>query len=265
MKRLFADLSETDLKALIHLFDSGRLQPPYREASLIPTLAKDRARSVVGQLISLTTKGATPALIADILKAVQAERGAAPREDELLELVWTGPESAESSIRDTSVVVRELFRAAQEKIIVAGFAIYGGRRLFGELAKRMTEVPDLRTSFFLNVHRAQGDTSTAESILARFADDFRARQWPATRLPDVYFDPRSLETHEDGRASMHAKCIVVDGRIAFVTSANFTEAAQRRNVEVGVLIRSASLARKLGSHFEALAHTGHFRPVPGLA
>jgi phosphatidylserine/phosphatidylglycerophosphate/cardiolipin synthase-like enzyme len=64
------------------------------------------------------------------------------------------------------------------------------------------------------------------------------------------------------RASLHAKCVVVDNEQAFVSSANFTEAAQTKNIEVGTLIRSPTFARKLSEHFETLASTGSVKPVP---
>ena len=51
---------------------------------------------------------------------------------------------------------------------------------------------------------------------------------------------------------MHAKCIVIDRKTVFVSSANFTEAAQERNLEVGLLIRSATLAERLEGHFDGL-------------
>ena len=51
---------------------------------------------------------------------------------------------------------------------------------------------------------------------------------------------------------MHAKCIVIDGREAFVTSANFTEAAQERNIELGLLVKSPPIAEQIENHFTAL-------------
>ena len=58
------------------------------------------------------------------------------------------------------------------------------------------------------------------------------------------------------RASLHAKCVVVDRQVAFVSSANFTEAAQERNIEVGVLLRVPALAEQLEWHFQALMEAG---------
>jgi phosphatidylserine/phosphatidylglycerophosphate/cardiolipin synthase-like enzyme len=47
----------------------------------------------------------------------------------------------------------------------------------------------------------------------------------------------------------------------FVGSANFTEAAQNRNIEVGLLIESASLAHQLATHFETLVAGGVLKRV----
>ncbi|HQX53463.1 MAG TPA: phospholipase D-like domain-containing protein, partial [Planctomycetaceae bacterium] len=69
----------------------------------------------------------------------------------------------------------------------------------------------------------------------RYAQDFRERHWPWTPFPEVYYDPRALETDSKVRASLHAKIVAVDRRKIFITSANFTEAAQQRNIEMGLL------------------------------
>jgi phosphatidylserine/phosphatidylglycerophosphate/cardiolipin synthase-like enzyme len=65
----------------------------------------------------------------------------------------------------------------------------------------------------------------------------------------------------DKRACLHAKCIVVDGESVFVSSANFTEAAQERNIEVGVLLRSRLLADRLVLHFDTLLAQSMLTPV----
>jgi len=55
-----------------------------------------------------------------------------------------------------------------------------------------------------------------------------------------------------------AKCIVVDGAHVFVSSANFTEAAQERNIEVGLLIQSRALAERVRRFFDALLDSSYF-------
>jgi phosphatidylserine/phosphatidylglycerophosphate/cardiolipin synthase-like enzyme len=56
--------------------------------------------------------------------------------------------------------------------------------------------------------------------------------------------------------------VVVDRQVAFVSSANFTEAAHARNIEAGVLIRSPQFASRLALHFEALAAAGILLRIP---
>ncbi len=78
------------------------------------------------------------------------------------------------------------------------------------------------------------------------------------RLPAIYYDPETLRRGVK-QASLHAKCVVVDRRWAFVTSANFTEAAQERNIEAGVLLEHARLAETLAGQFEALTKSGRLK------
>jgi len=182
----------------------------------------------------------------------------------LVDLVWTGPEAPEAPSRDTSVVVRELFSSATESVLVAGYAVYQGRDVFRALADRMEELPDLKVQMFLDVQRPHGDTTEDSELLRRFATRFRSNDWPGDRMPEIYYDPRSLEMDKGKKSSLHAKCIVIDSEKAFVSSANFTEAAQIRNIEVGVLIRSAYFASRLARHFKALADAGTLKPVPGI-
>jgi phosphatidylserine/phosphatidylglycerophosphate/cardiolipin synthase-like enzyme len=89
-------------------------------------------------------------------------------------------------------------------------------------------------------------------LAVRFVHRFRTQEWPGERLPELFHDPRSLSTERATRSSMHAKCVVIDRQAAFVSSANFTEAAQVRNVEVGALIHSPRFAEQLHDHFEVL-------------
>jgi phosphatidylserine/phosphatidylglycerophosphate/cardiolipin synthase-like enzyme len=92
-------------------------------------------------------------------------------------------------------------------------------------------------------------------LLYECAQGFTA-SWPGTRLPEVFYDPRGLSTDPEKRASWHAKCVVIDDAVSLVTSANFTEWAQERNVEAGALIRSPHFARQLRGQFDALVQSG---------
>ncbi|NBY46513.1 MAG: hypothetical protein EBQ56_01820, partial [Proteobacteria bacterium] len=66
----------------------------------------------------------------------------------------------------------------------------------------------------------------------RFATDFK-RNWPGTRRPDAYYDPRSVDQGDGPGAVLHAKAVVHDSELVFVTSANLTPKALERNIEAG--------------------------------
>jgi phosphatidylserine/phosphatidylglycerophosphate/cardiolipin synthase-like enzyme len=200
--------------------------------------------------------------IATTLELLVADRQFRLRMDDHVDLVTTGPEARGVANRDTSVVVRELFADATESVLVAGFAIYQGQMVFQALADRMQEKPQLRVRMFVDIQRPFGDTTSTTDLIRRFADRFRNQQWPQDRpLPAVFFDPRSLDASSDKRTCMHAKCVVVDRRSVFVSSANFTEAAQQRNIEVGVLIHSTSVADRLTRFFDSMQDEGLLAPV----
>jgi phosphatidylserine/phosphatidylglycerophosphate/cardiolipin synthase-like enzyme len=115
---------------------------------------------------------------------------------------------------------------------------------------------------FLDVQRQPADNSPPEELLRRFIRRFREKEWPGEQLPELYYDPRSVAPEQEKRSSLHAKCVVIDRRVALVTSANFTEAAQTRNIEVGALVRSPRFAARLAAHFEALAESRDLWRLP---
>jgi len=122
----------------------------------------------------------------------------------------------------------------------------------------------LQVRMFLNVPRPYRDSTSEAELLKRFVDRFRRDEWPGPRIPEVYYDPRAVALGDSEHTSLHAKCIVIDARKALVTSANFTEAAQMRNIEAGVFVVDPNFARSLVRQFEALIVSGLLQRVPGL-
>ena len=61
---------------------------------------------------------------------------------------------------------------------------------------------------------------------------------------------------------LHAKAVVADGEAVFMTSANLTDAAFDRNIELGILIRDRALAASVTSHFRGLIDREVLRPLP---
>ena len=169
-----------------------------------------------------------------------------------LEYVVSGPSVRGIPTRDTAAVVQSLLAAAEHDVLIVGYAFYKGAALFQGLHDRWAERPSMRVRMIVDVRRPVNDTSLDDQIVARFASEFGKRQWPWRPRPEIYHDPRALHRDPALRASMHAKCVIVDRRICLITSANFTPAAQERNIEIGVLVRDAEQIRRLSEYFDAL-------------
>jgi phosphatidylserine/phosphatidylglycerophosphate/cardiolipin synthase-like enzyme len=150
---------------------------------------------------------------------------------------------------------------ARHEVLIVGYAVHQGRRLFGPLAERMRLIPDLRVVLCLNVARTWGDKTRADQLIARFLAEFYEKHWPWSERPVLRYDPRALSIETAQRASLHAKCVVIDRATALITSANLTEAAQQRNIEVGILVRNAALAGRLANYFEELFSLGVLRTL----
>ena len=255
-------LSERDLLEATSALRSGRLTPPYSTVALQRLVSREAAEPIARALEGLSEQGFTPSQIAVTLEILRADRASRPVFDDLLELVTTGPDIDGISTRDTSVVVRDLFANAKQSVLVVGYAVYQGQKVFHSLADRMLAVPSLKVRLFLDIQRPQGDSSADSEIIRRFTSNFLQTQWPKERpLPEVYFAPRSLDTSSTKRTCLHAKAVVVDSRSVFISSANFTEAAQQRNVEVGLLASSQSLAQRLMEFFDKGLSKGIFHPA----
>ncbi|MHB1424677.1 MAG: DISARM system phospholipase D-like protein DrmC [Gemmataceae bacterium] len=254
-------LTDLDLTALAAALRSGRLTAPFSAVSVQRYCAPLQAAAAAAQLQQLHDEGMKPQHLALLLELIVRTRRHQLQETNLVDLVGTGPEVPGAAIRDTGVVVRELFGRAEEEVLVAGFAVYQGREIFKRLAERMNERPSLRILFFLDVHRPLADVSPAEEVIRRFAQRFQMHDWPGGRLPELYYDPRSLDLEASKRSSLHAKCVLVDRKVALVTSANFTEAAQTRSIEVGALIHCGRFVSRLAGHFLALIEAGFLKAL----
>jgi phosphatidylserine/phosphatidylglycerophosphate/cardiolipin synthase-like enzyme len=262
MTELLHALSDRDLQEAANALRTNRLIPPYSATGVQRVLSRDVSEGTANALNQLCERGFTPDQIAFSLELLHSDRQRRPRMEEMVDLVTTGPDVEGTGGRDTSVVVRELFANAQHSVLLAGYAVYQGQKVFQALADRMVAVPELRVRLFLDIQRPPGDTSAPFELIRRFAKRFKESQWPQDRpYPQVFFDPRSVETDPDQKSSLHAKTVIIDSRRVFISSANFSEAAQQRNIEVGVQLESSPFAAQLTQFFERLHAAGHFQPV----
>jgi phosphatidylserine/phosphatidylglycerophosphate/cardiolipin synthase-like enzyme len=238
--------------------ESGLLGPSPTPAALGSVLGKrEDADDVVAALLELGRLGISGPAAAAWLRTVARAASRTPKPD----LVWSGPEVPGLHARDTRRVYEELLGSAERSIWASTYAFFDGPKAFEVLARRMESRPALRVTLLLNIQRKRGDTTASEELVRRFADHFWKTDWPGSSHPSVFYDPRALDPEGPGGV-LHAKAIVADDETVFVTSANLTEAALDRNIELGVLIRDRAFALTIAGYFRSLIDRDLLKPLP---
>ena len=258
-----APTPRNDLLRLAELLDAGLLTPPISVLALRDHVPEVHATPLAQCFEELARRDMQPQHIALLLRAFAAARRPSDDESPRVEIVVSGPD-ATGGARDTGVVTRQLFGKARNRVLAVGFAIHQGKSVFKVLADRLDDDDAFEAILCIDVRRQPGNTTVDQDIVRRFASDFVRDEWPGKRLPRVYYDPRSLDPSGRTVSAMHAKCVVIDGQEALVTSANFTEAAQERNIELGLLVNSPDVAGRIEAHFLSLVRHEWltFLPLP---
>lgn len=236
-----ARVPTSELRRLLRAVEASSLSAPLREAELhaegLP------ASEIVAVLHSLDR-----AAVVRVLGAMIADRDQRPPPH--LDLVWTGPETRVASSRDTAVLVRELFAGAKESVLIAGFSFDHGEEIFGALHHGMRD-RGVRTEIFIDIRDAAPPGVLPAAHARAYATRFLEKNWSfGPPFPTLFYDPRSAQNR--ALASLHAKCIVVDVKSTLVTSANFTDRGQTRNLELGVLIGDRDFAARVVNQWRSL-------------
>lgn len=164
--------------------------------------------------------------------------------NESVELVWTGPPVGLVPIRHTEQVLHEVIGSSNHKLFIVSFVAYNIDSIVGSLEKAVTR--NVRIDILLESSKADGGKVDIDSIHV-----FR------NRIPSANIYKWKSAVSDSGEAfgSVHAKCVVADGNLAFITSANLTKAAMENNMELGVLVRGGNLPETLQRHLESLIVT----------
>jgi phosphatidylserine/phosphatidylglycerophosphate/cardiolipin synthase-like enzyme len=218
---------------------------------------RDGGEEAVGALIELERLGITGPAAATWIRTAGRAADRAPKPD----LVWSSPEVPGLHARDTKRVYEELLGSAERSVWASTYAFFDGPKAFEVPARHMDATPALSVTLLLNIQRKRGDTTESDQLVRRFADHFWKRDWPGASRPRVFYDPRALELDGPGGV-LHAKAVVAYDELVFVTSANLTEAALQRNIELGLLVRDRALAATISSHFRTLIDRELLWPLP---
>jgi len=165
--------------------------------------------------------------LAGLLRGVRMAKADVPA----LRAVWTGPESAAASGRLTLAVVADLLSEAADEVLLVSYAAY--------------PAPDIVAALTAAVARGVSVTLLLERE-GDAPDGFHGHANPFAGVAATRLRWRRQDRAEG--ASLHAKMVVVDRRVALVGSANITSSAMLKNLECGLLVRGGSVPGELVRH-----------------
>lgn len=169
------------------------------------------------------------------------------------ELVWSGPSTSAVPRRATEQVLFELIQGVGQRLTIMSFGVFRIPRLVSSLEQVLAKGVHLRIVLGDRESNGENDMERQRQELGKIVvSNASILRWmPERRLRD-----------EQGHAGlMHAKAAVADSCVAFLTSANLTEAALERNMELGVLIRGGRLPIAIEQLLDNLTECGEIQPI----
>ena len=174
----------------------------------------------------------------------------AAKNQESVELVWSGPDTQLMPVRRSEQVYVEIIESAKEFLFIGSFVWINIPNIEGAIAAAISRGVDVRMLL--------------ESVDTRGGSSFRATVERVARKlvgATIYIWPlNKRDAGPGGSSSMHAKFVVADAERAFLTSANLTGAAMDKNIETGVLAYGGQLPVMLSRQFRSLIAQGHIEP-----
>jgi phosphatidylserine/phosphatidylglycerophosphate/cardiolipin synthase-like enzyme len=240
-----ASLVETTARAVLAAGGANRAdqiaeavpQPDYaRLADKLVRSWRSRADVTAGELAAMLRGGA-------------AARASA-RHESRVEVVWTGPDTSEVPSRSTEAVVLEIVDASRHQLLLVTYAAFRYKPLVEAL--QVAHSRGVRTTVLVETREGANAFLSTEP-----AEAFSG-------IPGVTLFEWPLAERQPGRSRsrrLHAKLVVADRDVAFVTSANLTGNGIEENLECGLLVSGGSIPGQLADHVAALTRRGVFRPL----
>lgn len=165
------------------------------------------------------------------------------RNEERIEIVWTGPTTKAVPLRQTLGVLLQVVKSSRERLVVVSFAAYK----VAEVVDSMLVASERDVKITVVIDEGT-DAANAFTALAGVAEIFH---WPAA----------GTVLSNGATVRMHVKAAVADDHTALVGSANLTGQALSQNMELGVLVEGGEVPRRLDAHFRALVASEVLTPI----
>lgn len=245
------DIPKTSLISLTEVLHEAA--PLIDDRQILNRLPTARLRRKLKKILALADEGQVQL---DALRfAIEAAGHAHEmrRQETSLEMVWTGPSPPSTLLRRTDQALLEVIKSAQSRLWIVSFAAYRVKAVIAEIDAACTR--GVKVNLILeSTEESQGGLSNdqIDEIQQALPPDCRFYVWPL----------ESREPNEWGkRGVLHAKCALADGQQLFISSANLTEAALTRNIELGILIKNRWCAEQTEHHLRWLVESKTFTAI----
>ena len=170
----------------------------------------------------------------------------------LTEIIWTGPANNRFPVRRTDQVLYDLISQAKTQILLVTFAAHRVRHLCAHLTQAVQR--GVKLTLIVESEEESEGQLTRDAIQA-FSDV------PHTTTHLYYWPLEKRERNQAGRpGKLHMKCAIVDN-VALIGSANLTDDAFNRNMELGMLVREQTTVEAISEHFRELIRSIVLVPV----
>ena len=170
----------------------------------------------------------------------------------LTEIIWTGPPNGRFPVRRIDQVLYDLISAAHHRIVLVTFAAHRVPHLCAHLTQAVQRGVELT---LIVESEGESEGQLTKDAIAAF------KNVPATRTHIYYWPLEKRDRNQAGRpGKLHAKCAIIDD-VALIGSANLTDDAFNRNMELGMVVREAAVVSAIAEHFRELIRRGVLEEV----
>ena len=162
---------------------------------------------------------------------------------ELMYIIWTGPPNGRFPVRRIDQVLYDLISAAQHRILLVTFAAHRVPHLCAHLTHAVQRGVEL---VLIVESDGESEGQLTMDAIAAFS------RVPSSRSRLYYWPLAKRERNQAGRpGKLHVKCAIIDD-VALIGSANLTDDAFNRNMELGMLVREPTTVASITQHFDEL-------------
>lgn len=216
----------------------------YIRALILNNTPQAHYRTLVSQLLTRWQTDTPTIPASTIAFALKAATQTAQTNAPSTELIWTGPITQEIALRHTEQALLQVCRAAQKELLLVSFTVYPIPAVTQALQDAIKR--GVKLTICLEAPQSGAGKINYDTIQSLTPD--------ITNHAQIVIWPRHKRiTSPSGQiGTLHAKCAVADTSHLFISSANLTDFAMSRNIELGVLIQNGPLPAQVKAQFESL-------------